>query len=173
MMIRPIWWSRKPTVIEVNLRGRPPVGVVEPRGRVRGVVSGWSKGDPNNFNRGAPASIAKARACRPRRLGARIRFRRLARRIYFAGRAHHRSPRRRSCPVLYKGPDDPARGQGLQWGRSSDSPLALEPNHLASIVTTVVEAHPVSPIARTAASSSRIARFYGPSDSGRAVWWGR
>jgi hypothetical protein len=30
MMIRPIWWSRKPTVIEVNLRGRPPVRVVEP-----------------------------------------------------------------------------------------------------------------------------------------------
>lgn len=30
MTIRPICWSRKPTVIEGNLRGRPPVGVVEP-----------------------------------------------------------------------------------------------------------------------------------------------
>jgi hypothetical protein len=44
MMIRPIWWSRKPTVIEVTLRGRPPVGVVEPGGWVREVVFAGGKG---------------------------------------------------------------------------------------------------------------------------------
>jgi hypothetical protein len=49
-MIRPICRSRKPTDIEVNLRGRPPVGVVEPEGGCGGAF--WTvKGGPIFFFR--------------------------------------------------------------------------------------------------------------------------
>jgi hypothetical protein len=44
-------------------------------------------------------------------------------------------------PNIYKGPDDPARGQGLQWVRRECSTPSLRTNTLPSFVTTPVEAH--------------------------------